>query len=174
MKKTKGVFHDMKQKIISLPAALFLAFLLLPFTLTGCSGEPGQELKDSVLSSFNDLLHSVSRLALTSDGRLTGERTLGEDNYTGSYQADYEDFQGTEYLFGGTGLSRSEGNELSVTYALSVRSGSVRLFLSQSGTQTTLADTAENGSCQIHLTGGDTYIGIEGEDFDGSLSLVVQ
>ena len=82
----------MKQKIISLPATLFLAFLLLPFTLTGCSGEPGQELKDSVLSSFNDLLHSVSRLALTSDGRLTGERTLGEDNYTGSYQADYEDF----------------------------------------------------------------------------------
>ena len=155
-------------------AAFLLAFLLLPAVLSGCTGKPGQNLKDSFLSSFNDFLQSASRLALTADSRLAGERTLGDDSYTGSYQAVYEDFHGTEYLFGGTALSRSNGSDLSVTFELSVCSGTARLFLSQSGTQTILADGTESGFCQIYLTGGDAYIGIEGEDFDGSLSLSVR
>ena len=160
----------MRKKIGPLLLVLFLSLTCL----SGCTQQSSQELKDSVLSSFNDLLHQVSRLALTDEKRLSGEKTAGADSYTGSYQADYEDFHGTEYLFGGTGLSREQGNDLSVTYTLKVCSGSARLFLSQNGTETILANTSGSGSCQIHLEGGDTYIGIEGEDFNGSLSLTVQ
>ena len=85
-------------------AAAALAFCLA-FTLTGCS-------KDSIINGFNDFLHHASRYALTDEKDLAGERTAGADTYTGTYTAEYDNFSGTEYLFGGTGLERESGNEL--------------------------------------------------------------
>ena len=40
--------------------------------------------------------------------------------YTGSYTADYQDFNDKEYIFGGTALERDKGSELNVTYELSL------------------------------------------------------
>lgn len=54
---------------------------------------------------------------------LQGDKTKGEDTYTGSYTADYEDFNDKEYIFGGTALERDKGSELTVTYELTVDSG---------------------------------------------------
>ena len=34
-----------------------------------------------------------------------------EDDYTGTYEANYEDFSGTELLFGGTTLDRAPGTQ---------------------------------------------------------------
>ena len=93
-------------------AAAALAFCLA-FALTGCS-------KDSIINGFNDFLHHASRYALTDEKDLAGERTAGADTYTGTYTAEYDGFSGTEYLFGGTGLERESGNELTVTYELKV------------------------------------------------------
>lgn len=89
--------------------------LCLAFALTGCS-------KDSIINGFNDSLHHASRYALTDEKDLAGERTAGADTYTGAYTAEYDGFSGTEYLFGGTGLERESGNELTVTYELKVES----------------------------------------------------
>lgn len=89
--------------------------LCLAFALTGCS-------KDSIINGFNDFLHHASQYALTDEKDLVGERTAGADTYTGAYTAEYDGFSGTEYLFGGTGLERENGNELTVTYELKVES----------------------------------------------------
>lgn len=74
------------KKIKILTAALLS--LCLVFTITGCSGD---NLKDSVINGFNDMLQHFSKYALTDEKDLQGDKTKGEDTYTGSYTADYED-----------------------------------------------------------------------------------
>lgn len=153
----------MKRGKTLLAAALALC---LVFALAGCN-------KDSILNGFNDLLHHASRYALTDEKDLTGERTEGVDTYTGSYTAEYNGFSGTEYLFGGTGLEREKGNELTVTYELTVDSGSAELYWRDKDNRYTLAGTEGNGSNSLTLTAGDNYLVFEGEDFQGTLYITV-
>ena len=40
----------------------------------------------------------------------------------------YEDFNDKEYIFGGTALERDKGSELTVTYELTVDSGTAKLY----------------------------------------------
>ena len=49
---------------------------------------------------------------------LQGTKEKGIDDYTGSYTANYEDFSGTEYLFGGTSIKREAGKDLSIDLSL--------------------------------------------------------
>lgn len=102
-----------------------LLSLCLILTITGCSGD---NVKDNVINGFNDMLQHFSKYALTDENDLQGDKTKGDDTYTGSYVADYEDFNGEEYIFGGTALERDKGSDLTVTYQLTVDSGTVRFY----------------------------------------------
>lgn len=154
----------MKQRKALLVAVLLLSVL---FALTGCS-------KDSILNGFNSLLHHVSQYALTDEKDLQGEKTKGVDTYTGSYTTEYDGFSGTEYLFGGTGLERENGNELTVTYELTAESGSAELYWRDKDNRYTLTETEGNGSNPVTLTAGDNYLVFEGEDFQGALYVTVE
>lgn len=146
-------------------AAAALAFCLA-FTLTGCS-------KDSIINGFNDFLHHASQYALTDEKDLAGERTAGADTYTGAYTAEYDGFSGTEYLFGGTGLERESGNELTVTYELKVESGAVELYWIDGTERHQIADAAGSGTYTLSVGSRDCYIAIEGESLHGALALTV-
>ena len=159
---------DMK-KIKILTAALLS--LCLVFTITGCSGD---NLKDSVINGFNDMLQHFSKYALTDEKDLQGDKTKGEDTYTGSYTADYEDFNDKEYIFGGTTLERDKGSELTVTYELTVDSGTAKLYWLDKGEEKMIADTSKNGTYSVTLDEGDNYLTLEGNDFCGSLQVVVE
>ena len=140
--------------------------LLLALASSGCS-------KDFIIDGYNNLLHHISKYALTDEKDLQGERTEGIDTYTGSYSAEYSGFSGTEYLFGGTGLKRENGGELTVSYELTVDSGSAVLYRTQ-GTEThVIADTSGKDTCSIVLSSQDNYIAIKGENFHGSLKITV-
>lgn len=138
---------------------------------TGCSGD---NLKDSVINGFNDMLQHFSKYALTDEKDLQGDKTKGEDTYTGSYTADYEDFNDKEYIFGGTALERDKGSELTVTYELTVDSGTARLYWLDKGEEKVIADTSKNGTYSVTLDEGDNYLTLEGNDFCGSLKVVVE
>lgn len=154
----------MKRGKAVLAAALLLSVL---FALTGCS-------KDFILDGFNGLLLHVSQYALTDEKDLQGEKTKGVDTYTGSYTAEYDGFSGTEYLFGGTGLERENGNELTVTYELTVKSGSAELYRTEGTDEHLIADTSGKDSLSITLSSKDNYIALEGENFQGSLQVSVE
>lgn len=79
--------------------------------------------KDAILDAYSSLVDTVGSWALTLEGSLQGERVPGEDDYTGTYAADYEDFSGTELLFGGTTLDREAGDTVEVTCSLTVEEG---------------------------------------------------
>ena len=156
-------------KKIKVMAAAMLSLCLA----LGAAGCGGVQLKDNIINGFNDMLQYFSRHALTDEKDLQGDKTKGADAYTGTYSAEYEDFNGTEYVFGGTGLERGGGNTLDVTYELTVDSGSARLYWQNKDGEKVIADADERDDCVISLTAGDNYIAIEGDHFCGSLKLTV-
>ena len=157
------------KKIKILTVALLSLCLL--FTITGCSGD---NVKDSVINGFNDMLQHLSKYALTEEKDLQGDKIEGADTYTGSYNAEYADFNGTEYIFGGTGLKRKNGNDLTVTYELTVDSGTVKFYWLDKGEEKMIADTDRTGTYSITLDEGDNYLTLTGDDFCGSLQVTVE
>ena len=127
---------------------LSLCLILLGASvLSGCT-------KDEVLDQYNNIVQSAGSIALTGNSSLQGTKEKGIDDYTGSYTANYEDFSDTEYLFGGTSIKREAGKDLSIDCALEVTDE----------TTGTYSDT-------ITLPEGGNYIGIECENFTGSIEL---
>ena len=148
-----------------------LLSLCLVFTITGCSGN---NVKDNVINGFNDMLQHFSKYAITDEKDLQGDKTKGEDTYTGSYVADYEDFNGEEYIFGGTALERDKGSDLTVTYQLTVDSGTVRFYWRDKEEEKIIADASDTGTYSVTLEEGDNYLTLEGDDFCGSLRVTVE
>ena len=128
--------------------------------------------KDEVLNQYNNIVQSVASIVLTGNSFLQGAKEKGIDDYTGSYTADYENFSDTEYLFGGTSIKREAGKELSIDCALEVTKGTAKVFgISGADETVTLIETTGTYSDIITLHEGGNYIGIECEDFTGSIEL---
>ena len=75
-------------------------------------------VKDTLVGTYGSLVAVAGSWALTPARSLQGERIPGE--------ADYEDFSGTELLFGGTTLDREAGNTVEVTCSLIIEEGEGR------------------------------------------------
>lgn len=146
-------------------------FLCLVLGLSGCGGE---NLKDKLLDGYNNFLQFSSRHALTKESKLQGKKTKGEDAYVGRYTAEYEDFDGKEYIFGATGLERETGNDLTAAYTLIITSGSASIVWIHSGSEYTITNSEGEDTFEITIGSGDNYIVLEGEGFTGSLELEVK
>ncbi len=151
-----------------------VAALLLLCVVLGLAGCGSENLKDNILNGYEHWLEFNSKHALTKESKLQGEKTKGEDAYVGSYAAEYENFDGEEYIYGGTGLERDAGNELTVTYTLKITSGSASIIWDHSGSQYTLTNAEGKDTKEVTLGSGDNYIILKGEDFTGSLELEVK
>lgn len=152
-----------------------LILLYLSCGLIGCDTiRKDENLKDAVLQIYNDILQSFSKAALTSDFCLQGERSFNEDEYTGVYTAEYNNFVGKEYIFGGTALQRENGDKLKISYSVKAVEGSFTLYWID-GTEThTIADTDVTGTYEITVDSGDNYIVLDGDGFTGNLELEVK
>lgn len=108
----------MKKMKIALSLMLVLC---LTFCVAGCSSNHDKgSLKDNLIDGFNSWMQSFSKHALTKEKDLQGEKEKGDDAYTGTYTATYDEFNGKEFIFGGTALERENGNQLKVTYTLTI------------------------------------------------------
>ena len=132
-------------------------------------------VKDAILSAYGSLVDAAGSWALTPDHSLQGERIQGEDDYTGVYEADYQDFSGTELLFGGTTLDRAAGNTVEISCSLDIEEGETAVFLC-SGSEDPVILLSESGdySSTIEVGGGSTYIGVWGEGVAGSVSIQIE
>lgn len=186
----------MLRKLI--PALLLI--LILMTSLTGCMGlgrgiikefednkdgimSEVNELKDGIADELNDWLESISKYNITKDKNLKGERKLGVDNYVGSYEAEYIQFNGKEYIFGGTSMERENGNTLKVTYTFGIESGTAKLYwlgstedhiISGDKEEHIIVEVAANDVYEFTISAGDNFIVLKGDDFTGSLSLKVE
>lgn len=132
-------------------------------------------LKDRLLEAYGTLLDEAGSTVLTPESRLKGRLEKGGDDYTGSYEADYSDFTGTELLFGGTTLEREGGSTLNITCTLSLENGSASVFL-RSGSDDPVVLLSESGTYTgtVEVNGASTYIGVWGEHADGSVSIEIE
>ena len=64
--------------------------------------------------------------------------------------------------------------KLTITYELTVESGTVRLYWLDKGEEKLIADTDKNDTYSVTLDEGDNYLTLEGDDFYGSLQVVVE
>ncbi len=147
---------------------LSIGILMLSLSLAGCS-------KDEILDQYNNVVQSAGNAALTSDFSLKGNRTYGDDCYTGTYTADYKDFSKTEYLFGGTFIERENGKDISVSCDLEITKGTAQVFwVSGSDDPVILLEATDSYSETITLPEGGNYIGITGNNFTGHLEMNIE
>lgn len=138
------------------------------FVLSGCT-------KDEILNRYNSIVQSAGSIKLTGKLSLQGRKEKGIDDYTGTYKADYENFSDTEYLFGGTSIKREAGKNISVTCTLKITAGTAKVFwISGADEAVTLIETAGTYRDTLTLPDGGNYIGIECEDFTGSMEINVE
>lgn len=151
-------------------------FLVLCLTLcfTGCNSNRDNNLKDIIVNGFDSWMQSFSKHALTKDKNLQGDKKKGVDEYTGSYSAEYDEFNGEEFIFGGTALERGDGSNLKVTYSLKIASGYATLYWIASGKELTISSENSDDVYNLTLGFGDNYIVLKGEKFSGSLELMVE
>lgn len=143
--------------------------------MEAAAGATDDSVKDSILDAYNSLVDTAGSWALTPDRSLQGERVRGEDGYTGTYAADYEDFSGTELLFGGTTLEREAGDTVEVTCSLAIEEGEAAVFL-RSGSENPAILLSESGdySGTIEVGGGSVYLGVWAENVTGSVSIQIE
>ena len=142
--------------------------------MEAAAGATDDSVKDSILDAYNSLVDTAGSWALMPDRSLQGERVPGEDDYTGTYAADYEDFSGTELLFGGTTLDREAGNTVELSCSLDIEEGEIAVFLCSGGEDPVIL-LSKSGDYESTLTvgGGSTSIGVWGEGATGSVSIQI-
>ena len=113
--------------------------------------------------------------ALTPQSKLQGHKENGVDDYTGAYEATYSEFTGTEILFGGTTLEREAGSTIHITCSLSLESGEAAVFL-RSGADDPVILLSESGEYDgtIEVDGTSTYIGVWGDQAEGTVSIEIE
>ena len=145
-------------------ALAFVCVALIALGLGGCRFS-----KDGVLSAYESAVQFAGQFALTPAIQLQGVRAFGEDHYTGDYRAEYKNFSGTEYLFGGTS---TVGRDVQVTFSLDAESGGGTLFLmSGKNMLEVLLDAQGEFERTLTLPAGSSYIGFTGKGLTGALKM---
>ena len=149
--------------------------LCLTFCVAGCSSNHDEgSLKDNLIDGWDSWMQSFSKHALTKEKNLQGEKDKGDDAYTGTYTATYDEFNGKEFIFGGTALERGNGNQLTVTYTITIDEGTAELYWIAGGDEYTIANDNSEDTKEYTISSGDNYIVLKGEDFSGTLTLTVE
>ncbi|MEY8391561.1 hypothetical protein D3Z36_07600 [Lachnospiraceae bacterium] len=149
--------------------------LCLTFCVVGCNSDHNKgNLKDNLIDGWDNWMQSYSKHALTKEKNLQGEKDNGEAAYTGTYTAAYDDFNGKEFIFGGTVLERENGNHLQATYKLTIHEGTAELNWIAGTDQYTIVNNNSEGAKEYTISPGDNYIVLKGENFSGSLKLTVE
>lgn len=147
---------------------VWIALFLVITLFAGCS-------KDEILDCYNQILLEAGDDSLTSDRKLTGERSLGRDSYVGEYAADYQGFDGEEILFGNTSISREAGNTIKIACEIKAEEGNIQLLWKE-GAEEPEVLLEGGGECSktITIPQGGGYLTAAGEDFIGRMELKVE
>ena len=127
--------------------------------LGGLSEADDGQAKDSIVKAFGELVGDAGNAALTPQSKLQGHKENGVDDYTG----------------GGTTLEREAGSTIHITCSLSLESGEAAVFL-RSGADDPVILLSESGEYDgtIEVDGTSTYIGVWGDQAEGTVSIEIE
>lgn len=126
------------------------------------------------INACDTMVQVVGAMELTPDCELCGKRQFGKDSFTGSYEAEYNNFTGTEDLLGGVCLRHPEKQILNVTCTLTLESGSARLCR-RVGDETPgiLLEAPGTLVRTLEIPGLWNSVSLTAEDFTGSIHLEI-
>ena len=67
-----------------------------------------------------------------------------------------------------------KGNYLTVTYELTIDSGSVKLYWRDKNEEKIITEESGADTYSVTLNTGDSYLALEGDNFCGSLQVIVE
>lgn len=140
--------------------------LCLCLCLSGCLAGCG---RDVLVESYDNLLKAAGDLSLTPGLLLAGDRWKGPDGYSGSYQACYRRFSGTETLLGGT--TALDSHTIEVTCSIDAKAGMLKVVLQRGSEEEVLLEGAGEYQGTLELEPGSNFLCAVGESFTGSLTL---
>lgn len=143
------------------------AILCLLLPLTACRFR--YMAPDEAVSFVENLAGIVGSFQITSDRDLIGERSCGEDAYTGRYWAECGGNTGKDVVFGGASL---ETKRLYVSGYVNAYSGRAVVRIRTNGDVMEL-EPDEDGyfETELKLESGGNYIMVRYEDFSGTVEL---
>ena len=111
-------------------------------------------------------------MKLEEDKDLKGERNFGVDEYVGTYKAEYDNYTGTETVFGGTALHRKNGGHIKLTIKIEKQSGNINV-ISKLG-ENELSLISGNGEYEdtIYIDGMSYYLSTNLDNFKGSIYII--
>ncbi len=128
--------------------------------------------KDKIINAYDAFIQSFNGTGLTSTWKLQGKRQYGVDNYVGSYKADYDNYSGSETIFGGTALHRKNGEYINLKITVSKERGTVNIIAKLGNRELTLINDIGEYEDTIYIDGMSYYLTIQAEDFKGSVDIV--
>ncbi len=156
-------------KIIKL-VSIGLGALLIVTIISFVSGI-GENPKDQIISVYDSILQSFDTAGLTKDRDLQGTRRFATDKYTGTYTADYDNYTGTENIFGGTALNRKQGNHVKLKINISQTGGEVKVIKKLGNEETVLLSGAGQYNDEINVEGASYYLTLQLENFRGKVEI---
>lgn len=147
---------------------LILTICCLLLCLSACT-------KDEMIEQYNNILQTIGDISLSKDKELQGNRNFGQDNYVGTYDAEYSHFFWTRNTIWGNCIRKKTSNNLQIKYNSIIKDGSCKLILKTGAAKPkTLFDS--NGSYfeMISLPSASNYIILEMNNFSGSISLIIK
>lgn len=128
--------------------------------------------KDEILNVYDRIIQTFSSKGLSKDKDLKGERNFGVDKYVGTYKAEYDNYTGTETVFGGTALHRKNGDHIKLTIKIEKQSGNINV-ISKLG-ENELSLISDNGEYEdtIYIDGMSYYLSINLDNFKGSIYII--
>ena len=134
----------------------------------------GENPKDKIINTYDSFIQSFSTAGLTSNWQLKGKRKYGVDKYVGTYVASYDNYSAEETIFGGTAISRKNGDHVKVKIKIEKESGNIDVIAKLGNNETSLISNTGEYEDSIYIEGVSYYLTIKLVDFKGNIDITAE
>lgn len=134
----------------------------------------GENSKDKIINAYDSFIQSFDTVGLTNSSNLKGKRKYGVDKYVGTYYADYDNCSLEETIFGGTALSRKNGDHIKLKINVKKESGNINVISKLGNNETILIDDTGEYEDNIYVEGLSYYLTIKLDNFKGNINIIAE
>ncbi len=134
----------------------------------------GENPKDKIINTYDSFIQSFDTAGLTSNLKLKGKRKYGVDKYVGTYLANYDNYSGEETIFGGTAISRKNGEHIKLKIKIEKESGNINIVAKLGNNETTLISDTGEYEDNIYVEGVSYYLTLKLDNFKGNIDIIAE
>ncbi|MCI9366635.1 MAG: hypothetical protein HFJ54_09235 [Clostridia bacterium] len=157
-------------KMVFLVIIALVIILCITIFNTGIAENP----KDKIINIYDSFIQSFDTAGLTSNWQLKGKRKYGIDKYVGTYVASYDNYSAEETIFGGTAISRKNGDHVKVKIKIEKESGNIDVIAKLGNNETSLISNTGEYEDSIYIEGVSYYLTIKLVDFKGNIDITAE